>query len=193
MFFIFIALQNEPIKIFIMKKFIFISFLVFTILSCFSQQDKKNPPKKVRKYELKIAPFQMLLKQFNVEYERIRDNYSSYGLEGSFHIARSSFYGFYRWYFNSDTDYGAKGFFIEAFAGIHTYTIEKYNFRRGGKNNIQITAPGIGFSLGKKWINKKGYLFQIHFGVGKDTQGPLPMFKGGIYFGIRMKEIKKIF
>lgn len=176
-------------KIGIMKKLIFISFLVFTILSCFSQQDKKNPPKKVRKYELKTSAF-LLLGQLNIEYERIKDDYSSYGLEGSLHIDYASFYGFYRWYFNSNTDYGAKGFFIEGFAGIHTF--REVNPRDGSREKRVPITPGIGFSLGKKWINKKGYLFQINFGVGRDMKGAA-MFKGGIYFGIRLKETKKIF
>ena len=132
----------------------------------------------------------MLFGQFSVEYERIKDDYSSYGIAASYHEGYSSAHVFYRYYFNSKTDYGAKGFFMEGFAGLHTFS--DLNEKDGRWEKKKAIAPGIGFALGKKWINKKGNLLQIHFGIGRDIKG-FPMFQGGIYFGVRLKEIKKIF
>ena len=84
----------------------------------------------------------------------------------------------YRFYFFNKRDYGGAGFFAEIFSKFSSmrYDVEYYNY------NSNPDQPGIdywtfdeekeftialGASIGQKWVNKKGWTFEINFGVGR--------------------------
>ena len=165
-----------------MKKFVFIGFLVLKNIVCFSQN--QNAPK-IKEHELKIATFQLVIfRRINIEYERERNDYSSYGVGAAYHEFYSSIHAFYRYYFKSSYRYGTESNFIGCFVGAH---------HLGFRGDMNQTIPGMGFSIGKKWMDKKrGFLVQIHLGLGQDMQKNA-MVQGGIYYGIRLRERKKIY
>ena len=85
---------------------------------------------------------------------------------------------FYRFYFFNKKDFGGSGFFSEIFSkfGFGKHDVEYYNY------NPNNDGPGIdywevveedyfdialGAAIGNKWINKKGWTFEISFGVGR--------------------------
>ena len=63
-----------------------------------------------------------------------------------------------------------------------------------GKNNIiydnkKFNSFGIGFGIGKKWVNKQGFVFQFVLGGGRTISGgysaPEYIFQGDISIGYR--------
>ena len=139
--------------------------------------------------ELKVDLLDLIAsKSFDITYEKIRDPYSSYGASVYLNLTddnssvnwvdQFSITPFYRFYFFNKKDYGGAGFFAEIFSKFSSmkYDIEYYNY------NPDSNQPGIdyweteeekGFSIalgagiGQKWINKKGWTFEINFGVGR--------------------------
>jgi hypothetical protein len=160
---------------------------------------------------------------FDITYEKIKNPYSSFGAslflnlnpdDGSLNWTNQfSLTPFYRFYFFNKEDYGGKGFFAEVFIKFssYNYDLEYYNY------NPDPTQPGIdyweivtkksfgiapGAGIGRKWVNKLGWTFEINVGVGRfitkeqmeDAPGPgvnilsyrpEAIFKGGISIGKR--------
>ena len=132
---------------------------------------------------------------FDITYERIKDPYSSFGASMYINLTdgnssvnwvdQFSLTPFYRFYFFNKKDYGGAGFFAEIFSKFSSmkYDVDYYNF------SPDPNQPGIdywetieenGFSIalgagiGQKWINKKGWTFEINFGLGRfitDSKG----------------------
>ena len=173
-----------------MKKIIFCTSFLLLCWAGFSQENNTTQTDTLRSInELKIATFQLLLPRLNVEYERMWNKDSSWG--GSFAFGPDrwwSYYvqGFYRYYFISSQNYGIEGVFGEVFLGayggglITHYSIDIDAPRRIVRHKL---APGAGFSVGKKWIHKKGFILQIHVGYGMRLGGEV--LNGGIYLGYR--------
>ena len=175
--------------------------------------------------ELKLDIGDMLgFPAFDINYERINDPYSSFGVSLFLNVSNnSSFQGnwtdkftlspFYRFYFFNKKDYGGAGFFAEIFTkfSFGKHDVEYYNYNPDPNNpdidyywqtieeNFFDIAPGAG--IGQKWLNKKGWTFEINLGVGRhllnkdfsiDSSGqevnylrPVAAFKGGLFIGKR--------
>ena len=80
---------------------------------------------------------------------------------------------YYRFYFSRSEDFGSKGFFAEAFSKFaFGRSSGKDTFWEGGFgeeypiNNYFDIAPGL--AVGNKWINRKGFTFEILFGIGRN-------------------------
>ena len=102
---------------------------------------------------------------------------------------------YYRYYFGKKP---ATGFFAEGFGSINSYedyewkydynTIDNTSY--SSSKHIQRTDFALGFGLGSKWITKKGFLFEINAGVGRnlfnssDTDYDI-IGRGGVSFGYR--------
>ena len=138
--------------------------------------------------KLDIAPI-LAFPALDINYERINDPYSSYGVslylnltsDDSSNVSwtdKFSLTPFYRFYFFNKKDFGGSGFFSEIFSklGFGKHDVEYYNY------NPNNDSPGIdywevveedyfdialGAAIGNKWINKKGWTFEISFGVGR--------------------------
>ena len=74
---------------------------------------------------------------------------------------------YYRFYFLQSEDFGGYGIFAEIFTKFSSGEYEGYNL--GGsikKINYFDIAPGL--AVGRKWINRKGFTFELLFGVGRN-------------------------
>lgn len=99
---------------------------------------------------------------------------------------------YYRQYFYQKQDFGINGVFIEGclrYAVGKAYTYDDSEFPYPIEpNEVHWHSAGIGFSLGKKWINQNGFLFEALIGGGRylaATDGPEGFFNGGLVVGYR--------
>ena len=140
--------------------------------------------------ELKLDLIDMIaLPAFDITYERIKDPYSSFGASLFLNVSdndsgntnwtdKVSITPFYRFYFFNKRDYGGAGFFAEIFTkfSFGKHDVEYYNYNTDQINpgidywevveeNFFDIAPGAG--IGQKWLNKKGWTFEINLGVGR--------------------------
>ena len=139
--------------------------------------------------ELKVDLLDLIANtSIDVTYEKINDPYSSFGASIYLNLSDEntssnwadlfSLTPYYRFYFFNKRDYGGAGFFAEIFSKFSSmrYDVEYYNY------NSNPDLPGIdywtydeekeftialGASIGQKWVNKKGWTFEINFGVGR--------------------------
>lgn len=71
---------------------------------------------------------------------------------------------YYRFYFLESQDYGGYGVFAEIFTKFSTAKIKNYsNLKSKSYTDI---SPGL--AVGRKWINRKGFTFELMFGVGRN-------------------------
>jgi len=71
---------------------------------------------------------------------------------------------YYRFYFLESQDYGGYGVFAEIFTKFSSAKVENYsNLKRKSYTDI---SPGL--AVGRKWINRKGFTFELMFGVGRN-------------------------
>ena len=115
---------------------------------------------------------------FNPRYEYILNKYSGIGADlninfddenGSQILEKFSFSPYYRQYFFSKEDYGAKGFYGEGFLKFYTYENETYSFGDSINTNTEAyfeTALGIG--IGWKWVSNSGFFIDINGGLGRN-------------------------
>ncbi len=146
-----------------------------------------------RKNEVKLGAIQLIgNSRINIEYERILDSYSSYGLNAVHDLESEEDWDldnlinirispFFRMYFTKREDYGSNGFFAQVFASYtngETYTSEYYSTYQNGyyyssylEKKESYNAFSGGFSLGKKWTNRKGFALQAVIGIGRKIAG----------------------
>ena len=140
--------------------------------------------------ELKLDLIDIIaLPAFDITYERIKDPYSSFGASLFLNVSdndsgntnwtdKVSITPFYRFYFFNKRDYGGAGFFAEIFTkfSFGKHDVEYYNYNTDQINpgidyweiveeDFFDIAPGAG--IGQKWLNKKGWTFEINLGVGR--------------------------
>ena len=134
-------------------------------------------------------------------YERLLNEESGVGISLFFNYddqfyTKFSLTPFYRIYFSKKP---AAGFFVEGFGMLNSYDSYVYNnnsfnpyapYNSYNSNIENRTDFALGFGLGSKWINKKGFLFEINAGVGRnlfnsnDTDNEI-VGRGGITLGYR--------
>ncbi|SEC47873.1 hypothetical protein SAMN04489761_3106 [Tenacibaculum sp. MAR_2009_124] len=116
---------------------------------------------------------------FNPRYEYVLNKYSGIGADlninfdnekGSEILEKFSFSPYYRQYFFSKEDYGAKGFYGEGFLKFYTYEND-FNFWFDNSTNTNDktyfeTAVGVG--IGWKWVSDSGFLIDINGGLGRN-------------------------
>ena len=90
---------------------------------------------------------------------------------------------YYNFYFFNKRDFGGSGFFAELFSkfSFGKHDVEYYNY------NPDANSPGIdywetveenyfdialGAAIGNKWVNKKGWTFEISLGAGRFLLNP---------------------
>jgi hypothetical protein len=141
----------------------------------------------------------------NPRYEYVLGRYSGVGIDLNIGIADSEDFSYvetfsltpyYRQYFFSKEDYGAKGFYGEGF--LKAYTFDDERFTICTNDNCNTSKEGyfetaIGVGIGYKWVSNSGFLIDIGFGVGRnlgfasDPDDYLPEVtgRGGVNFGWR--------
>ena len=120
--------------------------------------------------ELKIDFLDLLIfPALTVGYEKTNDSSSGFGATLFLNLGSNNDDGidwndkfvitpYYRFYFSKSEDFGSKGFFAEAFS--------KFAFGEARMENYFDIAPGL--AVGSKWINRKGFTFEILFGLGRN-------------------------
>jgi hypothetical protein len=114
---------------------------------------------------------------FNPRYEYILNKYSGIGADlninfddenGSQILEKFSFSPYYRQYFFSKEDYGAKGFYGEGFLKFYTYENDTYFFGDPITNTEAYFETALGVGIGWKWISNSGFLIDINGGLGRN-------------------------
>lgn len=147
-----------------------------------------NPKNEIRLDIFDAAFFSAI----DFSYERVSDNAIGYGAslfvnlrdpKNDFaYYEKIAFTPFFRFYFLNKEDYGAKGLFAEVFTKLASGE---------DPNNSQSDYfdTAIGFSIGQKWVNKRGFILEISFGggrnIGLDDKSPAATARGGISIGYR--------
>ena len=149
--------------------------------------------------EVKINASNLIIfKWIDLGFERVINEESTYGANILFSLDNDrdtgleeyrtfSFTPYYRHFFSRKY---ARGFFVEGFGMLHSGTDEFYV---GNGNNDEyreenFTDFAIGMSAGAKFINKRGFVAEFYFGLGRDLLGNSDLEvvgRGGISLGYR--------
>jgi hypothetical protein len=155
-----------------------------------------------------LAPIIPGIDAFSPRYEYVLNKTSGLGVDVSFRFADSdedfdyqenfSITPYYRQYFFSKEDYGAKGFygegFVKAFTFQETFFVNNFvnPFTQIVEEDYFEVAVGVG--IGWKWVSDSGFLIDLHFGLGRnlglaDVREDSPLEdvtgRGGLNFGWR--------
>ncbi|SHF96658.1 hypothetical protein SAMN05444396_103151 [Flavobacterium segetis] len=173
-----------------MKK-VFILFGLFVYAAGISQEKEALD---FKKNEIKLNVAFLVAGAFEGTYERILNEESAFGIalfvpiiddiEPNFQLTP-----YYRYYFGKKP---AAGFFAEGFGMLNAYDSYIYSNSSSNFNYVMEnrTDFALGFGLGSKWITKKGFVFEINAGVGRnlfnsnDTDYEI-VGRGAISFGYR--------
>tara|TARA_R110000868_G_scaffold399722_1_gene673694 strand:- start:672 stop:1214 length:543 start_codon:yes stop_codon:yes gene_type:complete len=175
-----------------------LSLFVVTLLLSFSMFSQEN--QKVNQEidsnqnfdEIKLNGLFLILGAFEISYDRTLSNESAIGVSVFLPFDKDvsdeikyTISPYYRFYFGEKY---AAGFFVEGFGilnstnrNIDFFTEEEADFR---------TDFALGFSVGGKWITKKGFSIELFGGIGrnlfnnKDTDYEI-IGRGGINLGYR--------
>ncbi len=143
-------------------------------------QDESQPDKKPiyeRKHEIKGGAIKLLAGPiFEGTYEYIKSKDFTFGTSLLVNLSDNdwpenfSITPFARFYFQESKEYGAKGFFVEGFGKFSTG--EDFGSEDAYNTQKDYAVGALGLSLGKKWINKSGFVFEILVGAGRTLGGP---------------------
>ncbi|MCZ8228055.1 DUF3575 domain-containing protein [Flavobacterium sp.] len=165
-----------------MKKILVLLVLGFSM----SGIAQETEPVSFKKNELKINAAYLIAEALEVSYERVLNEESAFGASLFLPLAnyidiKLMFTPYYRYYFGKKP---AAGFFAEGFGMLNNYESDS---PIENSNGIDFA---LGFGLGGKWITKKGFIFEINGGIGRNLfNGSDINYKivgrGGITFGYR--------
>jgi putative salt-induced outer membrane protein YdiY len=167
-------------------KNLIILFFIFS-LTCYSQDKiqqveviKTNTQiekfsKNIGQNEFKVNLFDALVyESLHVGYERMNNTSTAYGATMLINLGDSELNDnfavtpYFRVYFLESEDYGGYGFFAEVFSKFvfgDTGINEFEGFASDDENYFDIA---LGAALGRKWINNKGYSFEVRLGLGRN-------------------------
>lgn len=168
-----------------MKKVsLLIALMVMSL--CYSQEKDVNNNRSTNsaqtsklfgKNEFKINALYFVLGAAELQYERILNEESSIGVRTLFTLDdEPAFYrrpfnldGFYRFYFGKKP---AAGFFVEGLASYNSFRDENYSYNSSTGQSTstydRVNGFGLGLQVGGKWITRKGIIFEINGGVGRN-------------------------
>ena len=170
-----------------MKNIVLVLF-VFSLTS-FSQENTQkvvviktntqieNFSKKIGQNEFKLNLLSLLVNEsFHVGYERMNNTSTAYGATMLINLGDSDLNDnfavtpYFRVYFLESEDYGGYGFFAEVFSkfvlGDSDVVSFGSDFVSSEEENYFDIA--LGAALGRKWINNKGYSFEVRLGLGRN-------------------------
>jgi hypothetical protein len=162
-------------------------------LTSFSQEKETID---FKRNELKGNVLFLVLGAVEVTYERLINEESGLGVS-LFFVKEEDFdtqfrlTPYYRSYFGKKT---AAGFFVEGFSMINSGKTRSYSEYDSANQNYytvegkNFTDFALGFGLGAKWIQKRGFVFEINAGIGRNLlsdNGPEVIGRGGITLGYR--------
>lgn len=178
-----------------MKRKIIISQLTMLLIigfQSFAQEIKDNS---TAKNEVKIDVFDFIvLNAFEISYERLNTNKSSYGMSLFMNSSEETGYQeklaitpFYRFYFLNKEEYGAKGFFVEVFTKYAFGKHLEYEYNYDAETKY--AHLNLGFSVGEKWVHSSGIALEYSIGIGRSLgsskNSPDLTVRGGVSLGYR--------
>lgn len=175
------------------QPFLLIAFLSLFSLSVFAQENNDDSSFEFSNHEVRLDGIKLIAGTIlEANYEYVFNKNSGAGISVLINLDSDNDYPedfsvapFYRFYFLSKQDYGANGFFVEGFGKIAAG-----DERLTTSNDFNYTDVSLGMSLGKKWINSAGFVFELLVGVSR-TLGGNPgndvYFRGGLFVGYRFK------
>lgn len=191
-----------------MKKSLLFSIVMLCSFGIHSQEVGPTGPQKgitgpilAKRHELGSDVISAItIPALNPRYEYLLGKYSGIGAEvfvsldddnGNSDHERFSIAPYYRQYFFSERDYGAKGFYAEGFAKFFTFGERVRNGNNSTtKENFFDTSIGAG--IGWKWVSRSGFFVDLGFGIGRNlglpgnkNVGEKVQFRGGLNFGWR--------
>ena len=154
-----------------------ILLLLLLIMSSYGYSQEKDTVS-FKRNELKINALLLIAGAFEVTYEHLLNEESGVGVslfasyDKEDFDTKFSLTPYYRFYFGKKP---AAGFFVEGFGMLNTYERDgynKYDYNTGVLVDVvpdkNITDFALGFGIGSKWVNKKGFLFEINLGIGRN-------------------------
>lgn len=176
-----------------MKNNILLIILLAISAISFSQESKNEKTSAQRIHEVRLDGLKLIAGPIaEASYEFVKNENSGYGISILANLSSDSYdenfsvTPFYRMYFFNKTDYGAKGFFVEGFGKLSTGENETNYDDYNQVDNY--TDFSLGMSLGNKWVNKNGFVFEILIGVSRALgggSGPEVYVRGGLFVGYR--------
>ncbi len=179
-----------------MKTTILSICILFSILT-FAQENNEKVSILEKKHEVKVGAIKLLAATvFEGTYEYVHSKDFTYGASVLFNFQKDNEFPekfsatpFARFYFQESKEYGANGFFVEGFGKIIKGNNYVYNNSTFTDDEESFTATAIGLSLGKKWINSSGFVFEILVGAGRrlgsSEVAPDAFFRGDLNIGYR--------
>ena len=111
---------------------------------------------------------------FSATYERMNDTSTAYGVSMLINFGEDNELNdnfavtpYFRIYFLESEDYGGYGFFAEVFSKF-AFGESEVNLDNISYVDEDYFDVALGVALGRKWINRKGYSFEILIGLGKN-------------------------
>ncbi|QYJ68844.1 hypothetical protein [Flavobacterium litorale] len=185
-----------------MKKIVLLTLMAFG-LGGYAQTETDTTRVTIleRKHEVKLGAVKLLAGPiFEGTYEYIHTRDFTFGssvlysfIDGEDYPENFSITPFARFYFQESKEYGAQGFFVEGFLKYvngtdfdNRYFPEDNSYRDVERD---FNTAAVGLSLGKKWINNTGFVFEILIGGGRNFAGddfaPDAVFRGDFNIGYR--------
>jgi len=155
------------------KSLLIVSF--FICFNLFSQSPNDVPSIFEKHHEVKVGIIKILAGPiFEGTYEYIKDRNMGYGASLLVNLNTNNDYfenlsitPFFRMYFDRNEQYGAKGFFVESFLSFYNGDDKNLN----SNTDTKYFETALGFSVGQKWINSAGFVFEVKLGVGRNLLG----------------------
>lgn len=175
-----------------MKRILVLLFLAVGITSFSQEKDSLV----FKKHELKGNALLLVAGIFEASYEQLLNDESGLGISASVGLLEESDLKFaitpyYRFYFGKKP---AAGFFAEGFGMLNQVDDYIYNYDGGIYNESYktITDFAFGIGVGSKWISRRGVIFEINAGFGRnlfseynDDRDYQFIGRGGISVGYR--------
>jgi hypothetical protein len=191
-----------------MKKILLILLLLIPLYNTAQEVQKveviksdtqiENLNKLLGQNEIKIDFLDLLIfPALTLSYEKNRNSSTAYGATmfinfdtelGSEWNDKFAITPYYRFYFLESQDYGGYGIFAEIFTKFSSAKSENYSDVKS--ESYTDISPGL--AVGRKWLNRKGFTFELMFGVGRnllydeDVSGMnTATIRGGVSIGKR--------
>ncbi len=135
---------------------------------------------KIKRHNLSLDVVAALIfPAFNPRYEYTLSKYSSIGGDlninfdddkGTENLEKFSFMPYFRQYFFSKEDYGAKGFYGEGFLKFYTFERDATGSFACSNNTITESyfEAALGVGIGWKWVSASGFLIDINTGLARN-------------------------
>ena len=125
-----------------------------------------------KKNEVKVNALYFILGALEVNYERLLNEESGVGISVATLVDTDSSLSsavvispYYRFYFGQKP---ASGFYFEGFSQYSNLKYKTYTFFTNQTQTEQINTFALGVALGGKWYTKRGIVFEIGGGIGRN-------------------------